>query len=163
VQTTDDPGTQAPAPSQTRPEVMALAPQTDGSQEVPWGCRRQAPAPSQVPSRPQLAVDSAEHCPVVRGGTPRGIAVQVPWKPGTLQAWQVSWQALLQQNPSTQLPLPHSPAQTQASPLRLLPSTAASAQEPGTLSTPFVPPSGLGIEERSNLQELVPIGPRPGG
>ena len=130
MQTTVAPVTQDPAPSHTRPEVTALAPQMGDSQLVPRGWRRQAPAPSQVPSLPQLAADSVGHCPGLRGGEPSGTSVHVPGNPGTLQARQVSPQAVSQQIPSTQLPLPHSPAQRHSSPLRLPPSTAASGHEP---------------------------------
>ena len=148
MQTTVAPETQAPSPSQMRPEVTALAPHTGGSQVVPRGCFRQAPAPSQVPSRPQPPADSAGHWPALRGGRPAGTSVQVPGKPGTLQAWQVSWQAVSQHSPSTQFPLAHSPAQWHSSPLRLPPSTAASPQEP-RLSTRLAPPSGRGTDDRS--------------
>ena len=42
--------------------------------------------------------------------------MQVPTEPARLQAWQVCVQALLQQTPSTQLPVAHSDASLQAAP-----------------------------------------------
>ena len=47
---------------------------------------------------------------------PAAAGVQVPTEPARLQAWQVWVQALLQQTPSTQLPLAQSDALPQATP-----------------------------------------------
>jgi hypothetical protein len=105
--------------------------------------------PSQVPSRPQLLTGSTGHWPGTEGASPAGTKVQVPWKPGTLQDRQVSWQAELQQTPSTQAPLAHSASQAHWSPLRLSPVTAASEQTPGMPLIRFGPPSGRGTDDRS--------------
>ena len=89
---------------------------------VPSGWLRQAPLPSHSPSGPQVAEGCDGHWPGSTGASPSGTGEQVPIRPGTLQAWQVPRQALLQQTPSTHLPLPHSSWQPQAWPLSFLPA-----------------------------------------
>jgi hypothetical protein len=65
-----------------------------------------APAPLQVKAPHSLA-----------GSVPPASAVQPPSSPGTLQAWQVPAQSVLQQTPSTQKPEAQSEACEQARPL----------------------------------------------
>jgi hypothetical protein len=60
------------------------------------------------------------------GSVLKGISVQVPTLPARLQASQVPAQAVLQQTPSTQLPLAHSPLRVHAAPL----PNSAQAPEP---------------------------------
>jgi hypothetical protein len=69
------------------------------------GYRRQARAPLQAPERPHVLGACAGQLP--RGSCPSGTAAQVPTAPATLQAEQVSVQALPQQTPSTQNPVAH--------------------------------------------------------
>jgi hypothetical protein len=82
-------------------------------QTVPVGCLRQAPCPSQVPSRPQVDAAVATQAPE-SSATPLGTNEQMPGAFGALQVLHVSPQALLQQTPSTQKPLWQSPPQPQA-------------------------------------------------
>jgi hypothetical protein len=88
-----------------------------------------------VPSRPQVETELAEQTSGVRGAPPAATKAQTPGAEGVLQDLQVSWQALSQQTPSTQKPLPHSASQPQAAPFARWP---ASLQAP-----PSRPPSGL--------------------
>ena len=63
-----------------------------------------------MPFRPQLAVESAEHSP--SGSVLPEIAAHVPLAPpvfAPLHAWHVPLHPVLQQYPSTQLPLAHAP------------------------------------------------------
>ena len=74
------------------------------------------PAPSQKPSLPQVeAAPVASHSR--RGSVPGSAAMHVPTLFDCAQVWQVPPQAVLQQTPSTQKPLAHSPLPTQAVPL----------------------------------------------
>jgi hypothetical protein len=72
--------------------------------------------PSQAPpqSEPSLLHAVREPC-----GVPV-TATQVPTEPETSQAWHWPPQAVLQQTPSTQLPLPHWFAAVQAPPFPIL-------------------------------------------
>ena len=104
---------QLPTPSQA-PTGLAVDPvQLAVPQLVPSATLRQAPLPSQVPSNPQ-------------GGL---VAVQAPWGsvlplgtgwqepvPPRLQTAHMPQLAVEQQTPSTQLPLPHSWFDRQATP-----------------------------------------------
>src|SRR4029079_7576377 len=60
-----------------------------------------------------------------RGALPAGMNVQVPGAPCVLQDMHLSVQAVLQQTPSTQKPLPHSLAQPQESPGFFVPPASA--------------------------------------
>jgi hypothetical protein len=65
---------------------------------------------------PQVPLAAQRLCGSV---APLEMLAQVPALPDTLQAWQVGQLALPQQTPSTQLPLPHSWLEKQATPLAL--------------------------------------------
>lgn len=67
---------------------------------------RQAPLPSQVPSKPQGGL--GVH-PLCGSGAPVGVGWQAPACPPTLQARQVPQLVDEQHTPSTQFPLAHSP------------------------------------------------------
>jgi hypothetical protein len=111
------PGTQAPLPSQVGASTT-LAPSTAqvwAPHGVLAGCLRQAPAPSHLPSKPQLIADSVRH--VLRGsGVPAVTGAQAPSEPMTLHAWQGPQVMAWQQTPSVQLPLAHSEAARHAAP-----------------------------------------------
>jgi hypothetical protein len=101
----------------------------------------QPPWPSQVPSGPQVAFVLAGHS---ERGTPAGTKEQVPKLSDTLQALQVSLQAVSQQMLSTQNPVRHSRSQLQDSPcpldwLTVLDEQVGPASEP--LASFFPPPS----------------------
>jgi hypothetical protein len=61
--------------------------------------------PSQEP--PQLEPSLAQATRLPCGASPAVSAVQVPWLPGTSHAWHWPLQAVSQQKPSVQWPLPH--------------------------------------------------------
>ena len=96
------PGLQRPRPSQTLTPTTAPSEQEPAWQIVPARQSRQAPAPSQVPSRPQLDGSAAGHSFAARGTAPAGTKVQIPGEPWTSQAMHVPVQAVLQQTPPTQ-------------------------------------------------------------
>jgi hypothetical protein len=80
------------------------------------GCCWQAPPPVQAPVLPQVPLAPQRACGSV---TLTGTLAQLPRFPATLQALQVPHEPLEQQTPSTQLPLPHSWAAKQATPIPL--------------------------------------------
>jgi hypothetical protein len=81
---------------------------------VPAAYRRQPPAPSQVPSVPQLAAPLSVHW--LRGSAPTGTKVQVPAVPASAQERQVPVQLELQQTPCWQRPEAHSTPPVQVVP-----------------------------------------------
>ena len=122
-----------PLPSQVFGfEDIFLALQVAAAHTVPAIQERQAPAPLQLPSRPQLAAAAAVQRPC-GSATPAATAAQLPRKPGTLQAWQAPQVAAAQQTASTQLPLSHSLPDVQPAPRALrrqmLPAQAAGAAQ----------------------------------
>jgi hypothetical protein len=102
AQMTSGPGRQRPAPSHER------APTTASPWHMPWPhCvpavkRRQAPAPSHVPSQPHVVGSAAGQVEASRGFAPAERKVHVPIEPGALQVLHDSVQAELQHRPSTQ-------------------------------------------------------------
>jgi hypothetical protein len=77
-------------------------------------------APSQTPLQAELSPTQAVRVPC---GAPAVTVVQVPSVPATSHAWHWPPQALLQQRPSTQKPLPQSLAAEQVWPLSLTNAT----------------------------------------
>jgi hypothetical protein len=109
--------TQVPAPSQVLGGVYVATEHDSGAQVVPRIHRRQPPAPSQVPSRPQLEAGSAGHS--LSGSVPAVIGRQRPSAAPVREAEQAAQepaQADSQQTPSTQKPLVHSADPPQAAP-----------------------------------------------
>ena len=84
-------------------------------QTVPATHLRQAPAPSQVPSVPQLEAALAVHS--LRGLVPGSENLHVPTLFVALQVWQVPLQAVSQQTPSAQWPLPQSVSSSHTVPI----------------------------------------------
>src|SRR3954471_19505783 len=70
AQMTVGPAVHVPRPSQTRPPLTAAPSQAPGAHVVPRTKLRQAPAPSQVPSRPQVDGSEAGQAAAVRGAAP---------------------------------------------------------------------------------------------
>ena len=107
---------QVPAPSQVFGFCDCFfARHVAGAQGVPATQFRQAPAPSQAPSRPQLA--GAEGVQRACGSAaPAAMLLQLPRKPGTLQALQLVQLDDEQHTPSTQLPLSQSVPAPQLAP-----------------------------------------------
>jgi hypothetical protein len=98
--------------------------------------------PSHIPFRPQLAVESALHS--LSGSVFAVTAAHVPFAPpvfAVLHAWHVPLQAVLQQYPSTQLPLAHSeqPPATLQSLARLHAAPCAFFVEQVPVASQYVP------------------------
>jgi hypothetical protein len=93
-----------PAPSHNRGGVSTApaAGQRPATQTVAARNRRHPPAPSQVPSVPQLAAPVSGHWS--SGSCRSGTLVQAPWLPGSAHDRQVPVQVVLQQTPCWQMP-----------------------------------------------------------
>jgi hypothetical protein len=115
---------QAPLPSQLAVLVWVLPAQLWLRHPVVVGQKWHLPAPSQVPSRPQLVWAAAAQRDF-GSAPPSTTGEQVPTFPVTLQDRQVpplaSLQVVLQQTPSVQMPLTHSAVAAQVAPLGLRP------------------------------------------
>jgi hypothetical protein len=90
----------APVPLQVFAGVKLLAAHTAPVQTVPAAYLRQAPAPSHVPSLPQLLAIWSVHW--FSGSWPAGTTLHVPRLPIWLHAWQVPLQAVAQHTPCAQ-------------------------------------------------------------
>ncbi len=100
---------QTPAPSHVRAGVNVDTVHDWPTQVVPASQRRQAPAPSHVPSNPQLSVDSCMHS--LPGSVPAVTGRHWPSAAPVIaaaHALQLPVHAVSQHTPSTQLPLAHS-------------------------------------------------------
>jgi len=94
-----------PAPSQFRGDSAVVAFMHAGPAHcVPLTCLRHPPAPSQVPSVPQVDAPVVGHCDATSGGLPAAIGEQVPTLPVSEHDVQVPVQAVLQQTLLTQNP-----------------------------------------------------------
>jgi hypothetical protein len=135
------PGVQLPAPSHTRIPPTEGPSQVPAWQTVPETKLRQPPLPSQVPSRPQVVGSLFGQTDGERGRSPAATNEQVPGADLVLQDLQVSVQAVLQQTPSTQWPLPQSLSQPQISPLVFcVPASCVHAPPSAPPSCLVVPP-----------------------
>jgi hypothetical protein len=94
------PATHVPVPLQVEAAVSCALAQLAARQTVPATHWRQAPAPSQKPSVPQLVAAEAVHS--LRGLVPGSENLHVPTLFVALQVWQVPLQTVSQQTPSTQ-------------------------------------------------------------
>jgi hypothetical protein len=110
AQTVAGPALHRPLPSQTLPPATDAPSQAPAWHTAPTAYLRQAPAPSQVPSSPQVETSLFGHSLADRGEAPEATSVHVPGEPGALQVLHVSPQATLQQTPSAQKPLAQSAA-----------------------------------------------------
>src|SRR5215213_3559059 len=103
-----EPPSQVPCPSQTL-GGMKLPPLHEPSRQmVPTAYLAQPPCPLHAPLDPQLSAASTAHTPC-RSGLPTGTGVHWPILPGSAQLTHGPLQATLQQTPSAQKPLSHSP------------------------------------------------------
>ena len=109
-------GEQVPLPEQNALGVKVMPLHDAAAQLTPIPIWAQAPPPLQVPVLPQVPLAAQRPCGSV---TALATLAQVPALPVMLQAWQVGQLAVPQQTPSTQLPLPHSWLERQATPLAL--------------------------------------------
>src|SRR4029078_12183650 len=106
-----------PAPSQVWAGVNVEPVQDWPTQTVPTVYLRQAPGPSQVPSRPQLADGSCVHS--LSGSVPPSTGRQRPSAAvvfAAVHAMQLPAQADSQQTPATQAPVEHCAELEQAAP-----------------------------------------------
>jgi hypothetical protein len=123
------PALQVPAPSQVPSDVWVEPLHVSPAQTVPCVQRRQAPAPLHWPSSPQVETASCAHS--LSGSVPPMIGPQTPSAWAVLafeQAAQLPLQAVLQQTPSTQEPVVHSPLPEQAAPCALIGTHTVPAQ-----------------------------------
>jgi len=98
--------------------------QVEPRQVVPCTYFWQTPLPSHLPSFPQVAAPASLQVPC-GSDAPRATLVQVPSVLERAHDWQAPVQALLQQIPWAQNPLPHSAAAAQEAPLVLRPHELA--------------------------------------
>jgi hypothetical protein len=134
-------GRQRPSPSQACAAVTAPLSQCPFAHSVPTGWRRQAPAPSQVPSRPHVLDAVAAQVAGSRGLLPADTNVHVPRAVGDAHVLQVSSQGLPQQTLSTQKLLAQSPEQLHGWPSSLRPPSAPVHTTPPSWLPGGVPPS----------------------
>jgi hypothetical protein len=111
--------TQVPLPLQASAglSVTLSAAQLAGLHTVPLAWSWHAPVPLQMPVIPQVDESWARHS--LSGSLPTRKLPQMPSRPkpffSVVQAWQVPVQAVLQQMPSAQKPVAHSPPALQGS------------------------------------------------
>ena len=116
TQMTVAPGLQRPAPSHANKPTTASPSQLPLLHIVPATCLRQPPAPSHLPSRPQVLRGGGDTRAVALRGLPPGRDADADARRflGAVQVLQPSVQAVLQHTPSTQKPLAQSVAHVQA-------------------------------------------------
>jgi hypothetical protein len=153
AQMTVGPGRQRPAPSQERAPTTASPSQVPWPHGVPAVYLRHAPAPSHVPSKPQVVASAVWQVVASRGLPPGVMNVQTPIEPLAPHVLQPSVQAVLQHRPSTQKPLVQSAPHVHAWPLarfvRASLLQAASAGASLAASVEVVAPPSWGPSEAS--------------
>jgi hypothetical protein len=143
------PGLQRPRPSHERAPTTASPSHMPFPHSVPAAYLRQVPAPSHIPSKPQVDASAVGQVDGSRGFEPAGMKVQVPIEPAALHVLHDSVQATLQHRPSTQKLLVQSEAHVHAWPLGFFVSESAAHVASGGASfgasfppaEPAVPPS----------------------
>jgi hypothetical protein len=157
-------GRQAPA-LQRKASVMVDPVQEGCLHSRPVGYLRQAPAPSQTPSRPQLATPSSGHS--LRGSLETSAGRQVPRVPADAHEWQGAEQSVLQQTPSKQYPLWHSVPTAHGLPSTergISPFGAGRSNEPSPAAPPSTdaPPPPVSAPGASGARSMPPSVPPPG-
>jgi hypothetical protein len=104
-----------PVPLQVRAGVNVVPEHEAATQVVPVTYSRQAPAPLQVPSLPQLAAPASVHW--LSGSWPAATLVHVPSVPASAHDLHVAVQVVAQQMFCAQMPLAQSLFAVQAAPL----------------------------------------------
>lgn len=123
---------------------------------MPAACRRQAPAPSQLPSRPQVVASSVAQSS--SGSWPSGTGAQVPAQPSRPHDMHTPTHAVWQQTPSTQKPERHWSVALQGWPFRRRSTASGGAGAPSVADTapsPTTPPS-LG-DASGTTSTMVPV------
>jgi hypothetical protein len=105
---------QRPAPSHANAPTTASPEHAPALHTVPATKRRQAPAPSHVPSNPHVDGSLVAHAVASRGLAPATEDVHVPGEPGAAHVLHDSEHAVPQQTPSTQKSVAQSEAHAQA-------------------------------------------------
>ena len=146
---------------QTLAPTTVLPWQVPAPQDVLSGYLRQPPMPSHRPSRPQVEGSCSGHWLSSAGGMPAGTGAHMPALPGTSHFWQVPLQALLQQTPSTQKPLPHSSPQRAALAVALLVDHRLAAGHRRHLAEAGVEGTVLGAAVDTNALVRRPAADRP--
>jgi hypothetical protein len=106
---------QVPVPLQREAAVSVPPVQAGSLQITPAPYLRQAPAPSQVPSLPQLVMPWSSHS--FRGSNPASAGRQIPTPPCKAHELQGPEQSVAQHTPSKQKPLRQSSGAEQDCPL----------------------------------------------
>ena len=119
-------GLHVPAPSHARPSVcsVAFAGHEGGAHGVPAAKSSQAPLPSQNPVVAQVAAPAFAHA-LVGSAPPLGTGAQVPAVVVRAHERHVPVQAVRQQTPCAQKPLPHSTPSAHVAPGPLRPQDPA--------------------------------------
>jgi hypothetical protein len=107
--------------------LVVVSAQMDARQTAPGGYSLHLRPPSHTPLRLHDAAPSSGHSP--SGSVPSGTAVQTPTLPARLHFSHVPPHRALQQTPSAQKPLKHSPSPPQAKPSFFLHTPDAVSQE----------------------------------
>jgi hypothetical protein len=141
---------QLPSPSQVRMSSTESPWQVPALHSVPRGYFRQAPLPSQAPSRPQVPAELLGHMDESMGRAPAGTAAHSPRELGRLHAMQVSPHEEVQHTPSTQKPVWHWRSQPHASPLFLDRLGVSSVQTKGAVTS-------VGASTRPSLAASLPV------
>jgi hypothetical protein len=145
---------QVPPPLQVRAGIDVPPLQAAPAQTVPLAYGRQAPAPSHVPSFPQLAAPSSAHW--FSGSVPAGTSMHWPSLPAIAHDRQVPLHAVEQQTPCAQNPEAQSPAVAHAAPGGFGP------QLPFTQAAPPTQSALLAQSARQALPALLHMyGPQP--
>src|SRR5262245_30021914 len=126
---------QVPVPSQRKADVSVMPVHAISLQTVPAGYLSHSPVPSHMPVEPQVDAASTGHSS--RGSVPSCAVTQVPTVPCPAQVMQTWSQAALQQTPSAQKPLAHSPPIAHAVPSGL--PGASMPASPGRSVSPSGP------------------------
>jgi hypothetical protein len=121
--------TQVPVPLQFDASCSVAVAQLCAMHCVPLAHFRQAPLPSQKPSRPQLAMLAAAQR-AVGSVEPLGTSTQVPGDAATLHELQSAVQAVLQQTPCAQNPELQPALVVQTAPMDSRPQLPAPAAAP---------------------------------
>jgi hypothetical protein len=156
--------THAPVALQVDSGVNTLLSQCGAAQTVPGRWRRQAPAPSQVPSVPQVSGGWDAQLP--RGSSaPAATCVQTPGAEGSAQLRQPPVQASAQQTPSMQKFDWQSPALPHGWPLGFLPQLPLLHTVPATQSSLLMQRLMQALSAQRNGSQLCTPGirqlPRP--
>ena len=148
-----EPGLHCPLPSQAFEPTTASPSHMPGLHIVFTGYLRQPPAPSHLPSKPQVDAGIVAQVVESRGVAPAVRLTHVPSELGAAQVLQPPAHASAQQTPSTQKPLAHSALQLHAIPIAFARRNAGGASTP--LSRPSIgtstPPSPMDASPPSDL------------